>query len=96
MPTGVYTPRWLPCHTAEGVVPALAFTLDHRHEACLDRLPDPQVLDILRHARGRYGTTLDYLVQTAWSLRDRGILDREIERLMTLAEAAGLPTGRPG
>jgi glutathione-specific gamma-glutamylcyclotransferase len=95
MPTGVYTPRWLPCHTAEGMVPALAFTLDRRHEACLDRLPDPQVLDILRHARGRYGTTLDYLVQTAWSLRDRGIVDREIERLMTLADAAGLPTGRP-
>ncbi len=90
MPTGVYTPRWLPCHTPAGTVPALAFTLDRRHEACLDRLPDAQMLDILRHARGRYGSTLDYLVETARALRQRGIVDREIERLMALAEAAGL------
>jgi cation transport protein ChaC len=95
MPTAVYTPRWLPCHTAQGMVPALAFTLSRRHDACLGRLPDGQLLDILRHARGRCGSTLDYLVQTAWSLRERGIVDREIERLMTLAAAHGLPTQRP-
>lgn len=90
MPTGVYTPRWLPCRTAQGTVPALAFTLARRHEACLDRLPDAQMLDILRHARGRYGTTLDYLVRTAEALRERGIHDREIERLMALAARHGL------
>jgi cation transport protein ChaC len=90
MPTGVYTPRWLPCHTVQGTVPALAFTLARRHEACLDRLPDAQMLDILRHARGRYGTTLDYLVRTAEALRERGIHDREIERLMALAARHGL------
>ena len=27
MPTGVYDPKWLPCRTPTGVVPALAFTL---------------------------------------------------------------------
>jgi glutathione-specific gamma-glutamylcyclotransferase len=90
MPTGVYTPRWLPCRTPQGTVPALAFTLGRRHEACLDRLPDAQLLDILRHARGRFGTTLDYLVQTALALRQRGIHDREIERLMALAARHGL------
>jgi cation transport protein ChaC len=90
MVTGVYTPRWLPCRTAEGVVPALAFTLSRRSEAYLGRLPDPQLLDILRHARGRYGTTLDYLVQTALALRERRIHDREIERLVALAVRAGL------
>ncbi len=90
MPTGVYTPRWLPCHTPAGVVPGLAFTLARRHEACLDRLSDEQLLPILRHARGRYGSTLDYLVRTALALRERGILDREIERLMRLAAGAGL------
>lgn len=90
MPTGVYTPRWLPCSTPAGTVPALAFTLDRRHEACLERLPDAQMLDILRHARGRYGSTLDYLVETARALRERGIADREIERLMALAGRHGL------
>ena len=85
MPTGVYTPRWLPCHTPTGMVPALAFTLSRRHQACLAPLDDVAMLDVLRHARGRYGTTLDYLLQTAEALRTRGIRDREIERLVALA-----------
>lgn len=90
MPTGVYTPRWLPCHTPQGMVPALAFTLSRRSEACLDPLSDEKMLHILRHARGRFGTTLDYLALTAQALRERGIVDREIERLMALAHRAGL------
>lgn len=95
MPTGVYTPRWLPCRTPQGLVPALAFTLSRRSDAYLGRLPDAQVLDILRHARGRYGTTLEYLAQTAHALRERGIVDREIERLMALAARAGLVQATP-
>ena len=90
MPTGVYDPRWLPCRTAHGVVPALAFTLSRRSDACLPRLHDEHMLHILRHARGRYGTTLDYLAGTAQALRQRGVRDREIERLMRLAACHGL------
>jgi len=61
MPTGVHDPRLLPCHTPCGPVVALAFTLSRRSEACLPRLPDAELLHILRHARGRYGSTLEYL-----------------------------------
>jgi cation transport protein ChaC len=43
------------------------------------------MVDILRHSRGRYGTTLDYLLATAKCLAERGIRDREIERLVALA-----------
>ena len=90
MPTGVYDPRLVPCRTAHGTVPALAFTLSRRSEACVPRLCDDQMVDILRHARGRYGTTLDYLAHTARALRQHGVRDREIERLMALAQRAGL------
>jgi cation transport protein ChaC len=90
MPTGVYDPRLLPCHTREGTVAALAFTLARRSEACLPRLPDTELLYILRHARGRYGSTLDYLVQTATALRTQGVHDREIERVVALARRDGL------
>jgi len=90
MPTGVYDPRWLPCRTPQGVVPALAFTLSRRSESFMGRLPDEQMLHILRHASGRYGTTLDYLARTAHALRQRGVHDREIERLMALARQHGL------
>ncbi len=90
MPTGVYDPRLLPCRTPQGMVTALAFTLSRRSESCLARLADEQMLHILRHARGRYGSTLDYLARTAHALREQGLRDREIERLMRLAQLHGL------
>jgi glutathione-specific gamma-glutamylcyclotransferase len=90
MPTGVYDARLLPCRTPQGPVVALAFTLSRRSPACLPRLPEDELIHILRHARGRYGTTLDYLADTARALADRGVRDREIERLMTLARRQGL------
>lgn len=90
MPTGVYDPRFLPCRTPQGVVPALAFTLSRRSESYMGHLGDEQLLHILRHARGKFGTTLDYLADTAVALRQRGVRDREIERLMGLAAGAGL------
>ena len=87
MPTGVYDPKWLPCRTAQGPLNALAFTLSRRSPHCLPPLADEQVVDILRHARGRYGTTLAYLADTARCLRERGVRDREIERLVRLARS---------
>jgi cation transport protein ChaC len=86
MPTGVYDPRWLPCRTPQGLVNALAFTLSRRSPNYTGRLADEEMLAILRESRGRYGTTLDYLVQTALGLRGCGVLDREIERLVALAK----------
>lgn len=92
MPTGVYDAKWLPCKTPQGTVHALAFTLSRRSPSHVGPLPDEAVLDILRHACGRYGTTLDYLVGTAASLRGCGIRDKEIERLVQLARRHGLTT----
>ena len=85
MPTGVYDPRWLPCRTQQGTVRGLAFTLSRSSPSYVGRLSDSELLAILRTACGRYGTTLDYLIGTAASLRGCGIRDREIERLVALA-----------
>ncbi len=90
MPTGVYDARLVPCHTDAGPVLALAFTLARTSPACLPRLADAEMLYILRHARGRYGTTLAYLAETAVALRERGVRDREVERLMALSRRHGL------
>jgi cation transport protein ChaC len=84
MPTGVYDPKWLPCRTPEGTVEALGFTLSRRSPNYVSTMSDDELLHVLRGASGRYGTTLQYLVATARSLRDRGVRDREIERLMAL------------
>lgn len=85
MPTGVYDPKWLACRTLQGPVKALAFTLSRRSPAHTGPLADAQMVEVLRCAAGRFGSTLDYLVETATSLRGCGIRDRDIERLVVLA-----------
>ena len=90
MPTGVYDPRWLRCQTDAGEVMALAFTLSRRSPNYTGRIDDPAMLAILRHARGRYGTTLDYLVRTAEALQQHRMCDRESARLLALARQEGL------
>jgi cation transport protein ChaC len=90
MPTGVYDPRLVPTRTPQGPVRALTFTLSRRSPACLPLLDDATLLDILRTARGRFGTTLEYLAETACALQACGIQDREITRLMNIARCAGL------
>jgi cation transport protein ChaC len=90
MPTGVYDPRWLACRTRQGPVKALAFTLSRRSPSYTGHIGDEQMVQILRDARGRFGTTLDYLLATAEGLRKIGIHDAEIERLAALARRHGL------
>ena len=85
MPTGVYDPKWLACRTPLGRVHGLAFTLSRRSPSHTGCLSDAQMVDILRTANGRFGSTLAYLVDTAASLRSHGIRDRDIERLVELA-----------
>ena len=90
MPNGVYDPRWLRCQTAAGEVTALGFTLSRRSPNFTGRLDDAALLHILAHARGRYGSTLDYLLRTAEALREHRMCDRESERLLALAHDRGL------
>ncbi len=90
MPTGVYDPKWLSCRTALGTVKALGFTLSRRSPAHTGPLADAQMINVLRCAAGRFGSTLDYLMETATSLRGCGIRDRDVERLVTLARQHAL------
>ena len=48
------------------------------------------MLDVLRSATGRYGRTLDYLMETAQSLHGCGIRDRDVERIVALARRHAL------
>lgn len=85
MPTGVYDPRWLPCRTPQGTVRALAFTLSRQSPNFTGELSLAQLIDILRDARGRYGSTLDYVLRTDVCLHEHGIRDRAIGELIALA-----------
>lgn len=90
MPNSVYDPRWLPCQTESGPVTALAFTLSRSSPNYTGPMEDARMLEVLRQACGRYGTTLAYLLETARCLRSRGIHDRGIERLVALARQHAL------
>ena len=93
MPSGVYDPKWLACRTPQGVVRGLAFTLSKRSPSHTGALPDRELVEILRTANGRYGSTLAYLVETARSLRTCGIRDRDVERMVALARRHALTAG---
>ena len=90
MPNAVYDARWLPCRTPQGAVRALGFTLSRESPNYTGALEDARMVEILRSASGRYGSTLDYLLETANGLKTRGIHDPEIERLVALARRHAL------
>ena len=83
MVTGVYDPKWLRCATSGGIVNALAFTLSRKSPNFAGELTPDQFQQIFRHARGRYGTTLDYAQQTFDGLMIHGVHDRALEHILT-------------
>ncbi len=85
MVTGVYDPRWLNCHTPQGRVPALAFTLSRHSPNYTGELSDAQYRRAFSDACGRYGSTRDYASKTFESLLQHGIHDRALGRLLQLA-----------
>ena len=85
MPTGVYDPRWLPCLPDQGPVRALTFTLSRRSPNYTGELPASELRRIFRQASGRYGSTLDYARQTYECLRQAGIHDALLHRMLSHA-----------
>ncbi|WP_363324853.1 gamma-glutamylcyclotransferase [Eleftheria terrae] len=90
MPTGVYDPKWLHCRTAQGPVQALGFTLSRRSPNYTGELTPERLVEILRQARGRYGSTLEYVTRTDACLREHGIRDRAVAAVLALAREHAL------
>ena len=83
MPTGVYEPRWLRCQTATGSVKALAFTLPHTSPQNTGRSSNAEYQRIFSDTvGGRFGTTLDYALQTYERLLALGIHDQDLADLL--------------
>lgn len=88
MPNPVYDPKWLMAHTPLGVLPALAFTLARCSPSHTGNLSPAEYRRIFEHARGRFGSTLDYARQTNEQLAGMGIHDRALARLLSHAPSA--------
>jgi len=86
MPSQVYRPRWVQCRTPQGQVQALTFSLPRSHPSYTGELSDAQYRAIFAdRIGGRYGHTLEYAQATLASLREWGIQDAALERLLRLA-----------
>jgi glutathione-specific gamma-glutamylcyclotransferase len=81
---GSYAPRWLHCRLVDGTREhALAFVVRQDAQNYAGKLDEEQVLEVFRRGScGRFGTSLEYLVNTVRSLREHGLRDPHLERLM--------------
>jgi len=83
MVAGSYIPRWVEVHDENGVCfgSAIAFTMDTACEQYAGALERHELVDRLATAAGALGSSADYLFRTCAGLRERGVVDEELERL---------------
>jgi cation transport protein ChaC len=93
MSLGSYRPRWLECHAGGERLPVLAFIVNRACSGYAGRLPLETVVHAIATARGKYGSSAEYLFQTQATLESHGILDARVKRL---AERVRAYLRRPG
>jgi glutathione-specific gamma-glutamylcyclotransferase len=91
MMSGVYRPRMVPVATREGAVRACAFVADPYHRQYCGCLSIDVVTARIRDCRGERGANLDYLANTVGHLRELGIRDARLERLLAAVKAGPAP-----
>lgn len=84
---GSYEPTWVRLRLlASGArVAALTFVVRRDSHNFCERLAESELVDILCHASGVYGTSLDYLQRTVAALREAGLRDPHLEQLAQVA-----------
>ena len=76
-----YHPRWLDFHAGGERFPVLAFIANRACSGHAGRLPVETVVQAIATARGKFGTSAEYLFQTQATLESHGILDARVKRL---------------
>ncbi|MFV3413848.1 gamma-glutamylcyclotransferase [Pseudomonas nitroreducens] len=83
MPYASYRPEWLNCRLDDGTrVRALGFVLERHLPSYAGSLPDNIVEHVLASAQGHFGTTRDYVEQTAKALREYAMPDLNLEGIL--------------
>jgi len=96
MTMGSYLPRWLECHAGAESFEALAFVVNRRCTGYAGKLPIETMVEAIATARGKYGTSADYLFRTEAALAEHGIRDERVRRLAERVRAHQRPGMRPG
>jgi cation transport protein ChaC len=102
MSMGSYRPRWLDFHGGGERIPVLAFIVNRACSGYAGRLPLETAVRSIATARGRVGSSAEYLFQTQATLESHGILDARVKRLAERVKAylgcgrgAGVTASRP-
>jgi cation transport protein ChaC len=82
MSTGSYVPKWLRGTGGETEIRVLAFAANRQADNYVGSLTENETAELVSTGAGFLGTNLDYLLRTHASLREHGIRDRNIERLV--------------
>ena len=81
MSLGSYCPRWLEFHAGADRFPALAFIVNRACSGYAGKLPMEATVQAIATARGKFGSSAEYLFQTQAALESHGILDARVKRL---------------
>ena len=82
MLTAVYQPQWVSVEVDTKVTTALTFVVDETHPQCTGDLSETAQATMIGSATGKLGPCRDYLVNTIDALRNAGIHDSTLERLL--------------
>jgi glutathione-specific gamma-glutamylcyclotransferase len=66
-------------------IEAIAFIVERAHPSYTGQLPLVTQAHLIRGAKGLSGANLDYLINTVRQLRQMGLKERELERIVALA-----------
>ena len=90
MLAGSYVPRWLALEDAAGAVfgHAIAFTINPAADQYTGALTKEAIIRTLATARGELGSCASYLFRTHEGLIAEGIVDPELEQLVSAVQAA--------
>ena len=77
-------PRWITVDGERGRLRALTFVINRRSPAYVGKLSPDEVADVLASACGHWGSGAEYLYNTVFHLREKGIYDSNLWRLQQL------------
>jgi cation transport protein ChaC len=87
MRRAVYEPRVLRARLPAGEARVLTFIADPRHPGYAGELPFRQTARLIATCRGDRGPNLDYLTRTVEHLRELGVRDHNLQRILVAARA---------
>jgi len=94
---GSYRPTWMRAHLLRGArVEALAFVVRRDAFNYGGKIGENELVEILVHACGSKGSSLEYLQRTVAALHEAGLRDAHLERLMHRAEGRRPTAGGAG